>query len=200
MAFIKLLLDLGPLVVFFTIWYIAGQQPDAFDAYLPEVVAGKGNAFFPATAGLMVATLVSLIASFIFFKKFPTMPLVTAVLVLVFGGLTLYLADETFLKMKPTFIYLLFAVVLAIGLLLNRPLLKIMFDEAFSLTPEGWRVLTWRWVFFFAFLAVLNEAVWRNFSTDLWIKVKVFGFITLTMIFAVAQVGIIQKFSTDKEE
>ncbi len=197
MQLIKLLLDLGPLVVFFVIWYIAGKQPDAFDAYLPQAVAGKGNAFFPATAALMVMTFVSLIASFVIFKKFPTMPLVTAVLVLVFGGLTLYLADETFLKMKPTFIYLLFAVVLGIGMLLKRPFLKIMFDEAFSLTPEGWRILTWRWVMFFAFLALLNEGVWRNFSTDIWINVKVFGFISLTMVFAVAQIGIIQKFTTE---
>ena len=200
MQLIKLLLDLGPLVVFFTIWYIAGKQPDVFDAYLPQAVAGKGNAFFPATAALMVTTLVSLVASFAIFKKLPTMPLVTAVLVMVFGGLTLYLADETFLKMKPTFIYLLFSVVLSVGMLLNRPFLKLMFDEAFSLTPEGLRILTWRWVIFFAILAVLNEVVWRNFSTDIWIKVKVFGFISLTMAFAIAQVGIIQKFSTEEEK
>ncbi len=200
MPLIKLLLDLGPLVVFFTIWYIAGKQPDAFDAYLPQAVAGKGNAFFPATAALMVATLVSLVASFAIFKKLPTMPLVTAVLVMVFGGLTLYLADEIFLKMKPTIIYILFAAVLGIGMMLNRVFLKIMFDEAFSLTPEGWRILTWRWTIFFVFLAILNEIVWRGFSTDVWINVKVFGFITLTMVFAIAQVGIIQKFSTEEKK
>ena len=191
---------MGPLVVFFTIWYIAGGQPELFDAYLPQAVAEKGNAFFPATAALMVTTLVSLALSFAIFKKLPTMPLVTAVLVMVFGGLTLYMADETFLKMKPTFIYLLFAFVLGVGLVLDRPFLKIMFDEAFSLTPQGWRILTWRWTFFFVFLAILNEAVWRNFSTDMWIKMKVFGFISLTMVFAIAQIGIIQKFSTEPKE
>jgi intracellular septation protein len=200
MQLIKLLLDLGPLVIFFTVWSMSGGENGLLDPYLPDALSGNKNAFFPATAALMVATLISLSASFAIFKKLPTMPLVTAVLVMVFGGLTLYMADETFLKMKPTFIYLLFAVVLGIGMLLNRPFLKIMFDEAFSLTPEGWRVLTWRWTLFFVFLAVLNEAVWRNFSTDMWIKVKVFGFISLTMIFAVAQVGIIQKFSEDEED
>jgi len=200
MQLIKLLLDLGPLVIFFTVWSMSGGENSLLDSYLPDALSGSKNAFFPATAALMVATLISLVASFAIFKKLPTMPLVTAVLVMVFGGLTLYMADETFLKMKPTFIYLLFAVVLGIGMLLNRPFLKIMFDEAFSLTPEGWRVLTWRWTLFFVFLAVLNEAVWRNFSTDMWIKVKVFGFISLTMIFAVAQVGIIQRFSEDEED
>ncbi len=197
MQLVKMLLDLGPLIVFFSVWYIAGGHPAVFDAFLPQVVAGKGNAFFPATAALMVTTLLSLAASFAIFKKLPTMPLVTAVLVMIFGGLTLYMADETFLKMKPTFIYLLFAMVLGTGLLLNRPFLKILFDEAFSLTPEGWRILTWRWTLFFAFLAVLNEVVWRNFSTDIWIKIKVFGFISMTMIFAVAQIGIIQRFNND---
>ena len=199
MQLIKMLLDLGPLIVFFTVWYLAGGQPDMFDDYLPQAVAGKGNAFFPATAALMVASIIALVASFAIFKKLPTMMLVTVVLVMLFGGLTLYLADETFLKMKPTFIYLLFASVLAIGMLVGRPLIKLMFDEAFSLTDEGWRILTWRWVVFFVVLALLNEVVWRNFSTDIWVKVKVFGFISMTMIFAISQVGIIQKFSKEDE-
>ena len=200
MPLIKLLLDLGPLVVFFAVWSMSGGENGILDAYLPEALSGKNNAFFPATVALMVATLISLVASFAIFRKLPTMPLVTAVLVMVFGGLTLYMADETFLKMKPTFIYLLFALVLGVGMLLNRPFLKLLFDEAFSLTPEGWRVLTWRWTIFFVFLAVLNEVVWRNFSTDIWIKVKVFGFISLTMVFAVAQVGIIQRFDDSEEK
>lgn len=200
MQLVKLLLDLGPLVVFFTVWSMSGGENSAINALLPEALSSEHSAFFPATAALMVATLISLAASFAIFKKIPTMPLVTAVLVMVFGGLTLYLADEAFLKMKPTFIYLLFAVVLGVGMLLNRPFLKIMFDEAFSLTPQGWRILTWRWALFFVFLAVLNEVVWRNFSTDIWVKVKVFGFISLTMVFAVAQMGIIQKFGDDTED
>jgi intracellular septation protein len=200
MQLVKLFLDLGPLIVFFAVWSLAGGEDSFINAYLPEALSGENNAFFPATAALMVATLVSLGASFAIFKKLPTMPLVTAVLVMVFGGLTLYMADETFLKMKPTFIYLLFAFVLGLGMIFNRPFLKIMFDEAFSMTPEGWRILTWRWAFFFVFLAVLNEVVWRNFSTDMWIKVKVFGFISLTMVFAIAQVGIIQKYGEEKSD
>ncbi len=200
MQLVKLFLDLGPLIVFFAVWSLAGGENSVINAYLPEALSGEKNAFFPATAALMGATLISLVASFAIFKKLPTMPLVTAVLVMVFGGLTLYMADETFLKMKPTFIYLLFAIVLGAGMALNRPFLKVMFDEAFSLTPEGWRILTWRWALFFVFLAALNELVWRNFSTDMWIKVKVFGFISMTMIFAIAQVGIIQKFGEDSED
>lgn len=200
MQLVKFLLDLGPLIIFLVVWYVAGAYPGLFDAYLPEAAAGKHNAFFPATAALIVSTLAALAVSFAIFRKLPAMPLVTAVLVTLFGGLTLYLADEVFLKMKPTFVYLLFAGVLGIGMMFGRQFLKIMFDEAFSLTGEGWRVLTWRWVFFFVFLAFLNEIVWRNFSTDLWIKVKVFGFIFLTMAFAVSQVGVIRKFSKNDED
>ncbi len=200
MQLVKMLLDLGPLVVFFAVWYVGGGDPGPFDDYLPVGLTKDHNAFFPATAALMVATLLSLAGSFVLFKKLPVMPMVTAVLVMVFGGLTLYMADETFLKMKPTFIYLLFAVILGVGMAFNKPFLKVMFDEAFALTPAGWRILTWRWTFFFVFLAVLNEVVWRNFSTEMWIKVKVFGFISLTMAFAISQVGIIQKFSLEKDD
>ena len=200
MQLVKTLLDLGPLLVFFAVWYVGGGNPGPFDDWLPEALTRDHNAFFPATAALMGATLLSLAASFVLFKKLPVMPLVTAILVMVFGGLTLYMADESFLKMKPTFIYLLFAVVLGGGMWFNRPFLKIMFDGAFELTPEGWRILTWRWALFFVFLAVLNELVWRNFSTEMWIKVKVFGFVSLTMIFAIAQVGIIQKFAQEEEK
>ncbi len=200
MQLVKLGLDLGPLIIFFAVWYLAGGEGSLLDPYMPDSLTGPGNALFPATAALMAATLISLVASLALFRKIPTMPLVTAVLVMVFGGLTLYLADETFVKMKPTFVYLLFAAVLGAGMLLNRPFLKILFDEAFTLTPEGWRILTWRWTAFFVVLALLNEIIWRNFSTDIWIKVKVFGFIALTMIFAVAQVAVIQKFSDEEEE
>ena len=200
MQLIKMLLDLGPLVVFFAVWYVGGGHPGLFDDVLPGFLIKDHNAFFPATAALMVTTLLALAGSFMIFKKLPVMPMVTAVLVMVFGGLTLYMADETFLKMKPTFIYLLFGTVLGLGMLFNRPFLKIMFDEAFALTPKGWRILTWRWTIFFFFLAIVNEIVWRNFSTAMWIKVKVFGFITLTLIFAIAQTGIIVRHGEQKEE
>jgi len=200
MQLIKLLLDLGPLVIFFAVWSMTGKDGSFLDAFLPDALSGKVNPFFPATAAFMVATLASLAGTFFVFKKVAVMPLVTAVLVTVFGGLTLYMADEHFLKMKPTFVYLLFAAILFVGLWLNRPFMKILFGEAFALTPEGWRILTGRWAVFFLFLAVLNEVVWRSFSTDIWIKLKVFGFLPLTMIFAIAQISLIQSCSNETED
>lgn len=198
MQLVKLLLDLGPLVVFFTVFALGGDG--RFDPLLPEMLSGRVNAFFPATAAFMLTTIASLIATFAIFRKVAVMPLVTAVLVMLFGGLTLYLADETFLKMKPTFVYLLFALLLGAGMLFGRPFLRMLFDEAFQLTGEGWRILTWRWTLFFVFLALLNEFVWRTFSTDLWVKLKVFGFLPLTMLFAIAQVGLIQKYKSEDGE
>jgi intracellular septation protein len=200
MQLVKLLLDLGPLVIFFGVWWLGGHYEGLFDAWLPVELAEQKNAFFPATAAFVVATLISLAATFAIFRKVAVMPLVTAVLVTVFGGLTLYLADETFLKMKPTFVYILFAVVLFAGLALNRPFMKILFEEAFKLTEDGWRKLTWRWAGFFLFLAFLNEFIWRSFSTDLWVKFKVFGFLPLTMIFAIAQISLIQRYSHEVEK
>jgi len=115
----------------------------------------------------------------------------------VFGGLTLWLQDETFIKIKPTIIYFLFAGILLGGMALGRNFLKAVLGEAFSLTPEGWRLLTLRWSGFFVFLAIVNELVWRNVSTDMWVSFKVFGFLPLTLVFAALQVGILQKYAKD---
>jgi intracellular septation protein len=112
---------------------------------------------------------------------------------LVFGGLTLWLQDEQFIKIKPTLVNALFAGALFTGLLAGRSLLKIVFGEVFRLTDEGWRKLTFRWACFFTFLAVLNEVVWRSFSTDVWVSFKVFGIMPLTMIFAIAQMGLLKQ-------
>ena len=117
------------------------------------------------------------------------MPLVTAVIVLVFGGLTLVLQDETFIKLKPTIIYVLFGGVLLGGLAFRKPLLGMVFDSVFHLTDEGWRKLTLRWALFFFALAVLNEIVWRTQSTDFWVSFKVFGVLPLTFLFARAAVS-----------
>jgi intracellular septation protein len=141
----------------------------------------------------MVAIVISLIASRILFGRVPVMPLVTGVFVLVFGGLTLWLQDEQFIKIKPTLVNALFAGALFTGLLTGRSLLKIVFGEVFRLTDEGWRKLTFRWACFFMFLAVLNEVVWRSFSTDVWVSFKVFGIMPLTMIFAIAQMGLLKQ-------
>ena len=144
-------------------------------------------------SAFMVAIVISLIASRILFGRVPVMPLVTGVFVLVFGGLTLWLQDEQFIKIKPTLVNALFAGALFTGLLAGRSLLKIVFGEVFRLTDEGWRKLTLRWACFFTFLAVLNEVVWRSFSTDVWVSFKVFGIMPLTMIFAIAQMGLLKK-------
>ena len=122
------------------------------------------------------------------------MALVTGVIVIVFGTLTLVLHDETFIKVKPTIIYSLFALVLGGGLLFGRSFIAIMFDQMFNLTPQGWRSLTLRWALFFAALAVLNEAVWRTQSTDFWVNFKVFGVTSLSMLFAIAQMPLIKRY------
>jgi intracellular septation protein len=148
--FLTLALELGPLVVFF--------------------LANGRAGIFVATAVFMAAVLTSLAVSWALTRHLPIMPIVTAVVVLIFGGLTLILQDEHFIKLKPTIVNLLFAGALFAGLALNKPLLKIVLDAVFDLREEGWRKLTIRWAFFFLFLAALNEIVWRNFSTDAWLE------------------------------
>ena len=171
---LKLLVEVGPLVVFFAFNYYSG--------------------IFWGTGAFMVATAISLIASRVLFGRVPVMPLVTGVFVLVFGGLTLWLQDDHFIKIKPTIVNLLFAGALFTGLLAGHSLLKIVFGEAFRLTDEGWRKLTIRWACFFTFLALLNEVVWRSLSTDAWVNFKVFGIMPLTMIFALSQMGLLKQY------
>jgi intracellular septation protein len=173
----KLATELGPLIVFF-------------------VANAKFN-LFVATGAFMVAIVTAMIASYVVVKHVPIMALVTAVIVLVFGTLTLVLHDETFIKVKPTIIYGLFAVILGGGLLFGRSFIAIMFDQMFNLTPEGWRALTLRWALFFFAMALLNEAIWRTQSTDFWVTFKAFGVIPLTMVFAVAQMPLIKRYSIE---
>ena len=151
----KLATELGPLIVFF--------------------VANAKFHLFVATGAFMVAIVAAMIASYVVTKHVPVMALVTGAIVLVFGTLTLVLHDETFIKMKPTIVYSLFAAVLGGGLLFGRSFIAIMFDQMFNLTPQGWRILTLRWALFFAGMAVLNEIIWRTQSTDFWVNFKVFG-------------------------
>lgn len=173
----KLATELGPLIVFF--------------------VANSKFGLFAATGAFMVAIVAAMIASYIVVKHVPIMAIVTAFVVLVFGGLTLWLHDETFIKVKPTIIYGLFAVVLGGGLLFGRSFIAIMFDQVFNLTPAGWRALTLRWTLFFAAMAVLNEAIWRTQTTDFWVTFKAFGVIPITMIFAVLQMPLIKRTSIE---
>jgi intracellular septation protein len=173
---LKMALEVGPIGVFFVV-----------NAY-------KG--IFWGTGAFMVATGAALIASRHLLGKIPVMPLVSGVFVLVFGGLTLILQDELFIKMKPTIVNTLFAIILLMGLAYGQIFLKLLFGEVFRLTEEGWKILTMRWVVFFLFLAILNEVVWRSFSTEFWISFKVWGIMPLTMVFAVAQVGLIKRYES----
>jgi intracellular septation protein len=177
---IKFATEMGPLIVFFI-----------------------GNAkfgIFPATAAFMVATVIALLVSWIMMRKLPVMPLVTGVFVLVFGGLTLYLADEQFIKLKPTIVNCLFGSILLGGLMTGRSLLKNVLGDALPLDDEGWQKLTLRWGLFFFVLAGLNEYVWRSFDTDTWVNFKVFGIMPLTLVFALSQTGLLHRHMIDTEE
>ena len=154
---------------------------------------------FAATAAFMVAVLIALAVSYAMTRHIAIMPVVTAVIVLVFGGLTLVLHDELFIKLKPTIIYVLFGGTLLGGLALGKPLLGILFDQMFHLTEEGWRKLTWRWALFFFALAVLNEIVWRTQTTDFWVSFKLFGVVPLTFLFGALQMPLINKYSVERK-
>ena len=177
---LKLAIELGPLLVFFGTNAAAG--------------------IYAGTAAFMVATVVSLLVAWFSYHKLPIMPIVSGVIVLVFGGLTLYLRDETFIKLKPTIVYTMFAGLLVAGLLWKKPMLALLFGPVFTLTEEGWRKLTVRWALFFAVMAVLNELVWRNVSTDAWVSFKAFGFLPLTFLFAIAQVPLMQRHGQEPAE
>lgn len=172
---IKMALELGPLVVFF-----------AVNAYAD---------IFAATAWFMGAMVLSLALSWIILKRVAVMPLVTGVVVLVFGGLTLYLQDDTFIKMKPTIVNVLFGSVLLGGLLFGQSLLRYVFGDVYKLQPQGWLVLTLRWGLFFFVLAALNEVMWRNFSTDLWVAFKVWGIMPLTIVFSMLQLPLLSRYA-----
>jgi len=170
---LKVALELGPLVVFF--------------------VTNARAGIFTATAVFMVAMVISIGIMWLLVRRLPVMPLVSCVMVLFFGGLTLVLHDDLFIKLKPTIVNLIFGSALLIGLWRGVNLLDIVFDGVFRLTPEGWRQLTLRWAGFFFFLAALNEVVWRGFSTDFWVAFKVWGVMPITFLFAMAQIGLITR-------
>lgn len=152
-----------------------------------------GEPIFLATALFMVATVIALTVSWILTRTLPMMPLISGIVVLVFGALTLWLHNETFIKMKPTIVNTLFGTILLGGLFFGKALLGYVFDSAFRLDAEGWRKLTFRWGLFFLFLAITNEVIWRNFSTDFWVAFKVWGTMPITIVFTLSQMPLIQK-------
>lgn len=177
---VKLVLDLAPLLLFFA-------------AYMASNI-------YIATGVLMAATVVAMIVSRVWLGHISPTLVLTTVLVVGFGALTLWLNDARFIKMKPTMVNVLFAVALGGGLLTGRNFLQLLLGQAFRLTEEGWRKLTYRWIVFFLAMAVLNEIVWRNFSEGTWASFKVFGILPLTIIFAMLQVGLIQRYGLEKAD
>lgn len=173
-------LDLGPLVLFFLTFEFFG--------------------IYVATAVFMMAVLASLAAGYAAERKLSPMPIVTAILVMLFGGLTLYLKNDVFIKMKPTVLYTFFGAVLIGGLFFNRLFIKYAFAQAFELTEIGWRGLTWRWGTFFLALAVLNEIVWRSFPTGVWVAFKVWGILPLIFLFALSQTPYLLKHQIEEDQ
>ena len=191
---LKLALELGPLLVFFFANARGQWLADRF-----PMLADLGGPLFVATALFMIATAVALVVSRILTGTLPIMPLVSGVIVLVFGALTLYLHDETFIKMKPTIVNTLFGATLLGGLAFGKSLLGYVFDSAFHLDAEGWRKLTFRWGLFFLVLAVLNEMVWRNFSTDTWVTFKVWAIMPITLVFTFSQMPLIMRHTVEQD-
>ena len=173
----KLLIDIGPLAVFFVFY----TRSDLKTAILP----------------FMIATIIAVLFSYIIEKKIPIMPTVGAAIILIFGGLTIYFDNETFFKMKPTIINLLFAGILYGGIILNKSLLRYLLGAALKLQDEGWDILTKRWIGFFIALAILNEIIWRTQTTDIWVNFKVFGILPITFIFTLTQFSTIKKYQIE---
>ncbi|MBL4786138.1 MAG: septation protein A [Cohaesibacteraceae bacterium] len=188
---LKLILEMGPLAIFFLANSKGEKIAAAFNVF--EGVSG----IFLATGSFMAATIIALSVSYILFRKLPIMPIVSGVVVMVFGGLTLYFQDELFIKLKPTIINCLFGGLLLGGLAFGKSFLSYVFGTVFRLTPKGWNVLSFRWGIFFFCLAALNEVVWRNFSTDIWVDFKVFGMMPITFIFTAFQLPLISRESLD---
>ncbi len=174
---IKFFADFGPLLIFFIIYF------------------NNENDLKVAIPPFIIATLIALITVYFLEKKIPMVPLVSGVLITLFGGLTLYFDNKIFFYMKPTIINVLFAAVLFFGkYFTKKPLLKIFFQNALNLEDEGWKKLNYRWIGFFIFIAILNEIVWRTQSEAFWVNFKVWGLLPISFLFAASQVPLINKY------
>ena len=177
---VRILIVFGPLLIFFASYLYDGLML--------------------ATKTLMLFSPISLIVTYYYEKKIPPIPLFTNIILLVFGAITLMTGNVTFIKIKPTILYLLFAVILFGGLAMNKGILKHVFGHGVFLTHNAWLLFSKRWGYFFIFLALLNEIVWRNFSESVWIKFKVFGTIPIIILFMICQLPFLSKHKTVKKE
>ena len=174
-SLIKSLIEIVPLILFF--------------------IANSKYGIIFATKIFVASSIIAFLTSYIYYKKISSPLIITTCLVLIFGGLTIFFNDPTFIKIKPTIVYLLFASFLYIGLILKKNFLQIYLSTIIKLNDIGWNILTKRWVYFFLVMALLNEIIWRNFSTDFWVSFKVFGFLPLTLLFTILQQNLIKKYS-----
>ncbi len=175
-SFLKFLADFGPLLIFFTIYY------------------KSGNNLSVAIPPLIIATIVAVTAIYFLEKKIPYIPLLGGIIISLFGGLTLYFDNPVFLYMKPTIINIIFAFTLIVGkTFFNKNFLEFFFKTAFQLDQLGWNKLNNRWAYFFIFLAILNEIIWRTQPESTWVNFKVWGILPLTFIFTASQLPMINK-------
>ena len=170
---LKSITEFGPLLIFFATYKFQG--------------------LIAATAALIVATLIVLAITYYLIRTITMMPLITAAVVSIFGGITIFSGNDLFIKIKPTIINLVFAAILIIGLLRGKGLLKYLFDSTIKMSDEAWKSFSLRWAIFFVILAAINEYVWRNFSTDIWVNFKVFGLLGATFVFILTQVPFLNK-------
>ena len=184
-SLLKFITDFGPLLIFFYFY------------------KKSGNTLSVAIPPLIISTIIAVFIVYVLERKIPYVPLIGAALISLFGGLTLYFNNPIFIYLKPTIINLIFAAALLISdIFLNKNLLKLMLKNAFNLNNEGWKLLNKRWAYFFIFLALLNEVVWRSFAPEkeyVWVNFKVWGILPLTFLFTALQLPLINKHKNNEE-
>ncbi|MEM7177486.1 MAG: septation protein A [Pseudomonadota bacterium] len=202
---LKLALEIGPLAVFFATFTFGREllsNPDVFSWFSlvtgEKALNGQSGPILAATAVFMVAIAISLAVSWWLTRELPKMAVVTAIVVAVFGTLTLWLQDDTFIKMKPTIVNGIFALILFIGLLQGRSYLKTLMGTTVPMTDEGWMIFTKRWVGFFIAMALLNEVIWRTQTTEFWVSFKTFGNLPLTFLFMACQYPLLQRYMQEE--